>query len=123
MMENRSQNSFSRLLPLPLLRTISIALIVTMTIGDPSWAAGMSDLYQTHFSTDLSNLSIPMKFGEITERKIVPSLSKSQPPLVVLIQDLHANVSVQNNIAGIIEYLYHRFHIASVFTEAAFGHS
>src|ERR1700687_5925483 len=119
-------------LPLPLLRAVSFVLTLTMVVGDPAWAAGVSEMFRASFSHDLDNLSVSARFGTITDKSIAPKgegggakgappLSPLPSPFVVLIQDLHANIGVQKNIAAIIEYLYHRVRIGSIYAEAAFG--
>src|SRR5256885_15960523 len=101
-----------------LTRIISIVLSLTILVGDPSWAAGVSDLLRVSFSHDLHDLSVPSKFGTVTDKWISPSSPHAR--FVVLVQDLHANIGVQKNIASIIEYLYHRVRVNSIYAEAAF---
>src|SRR5205807_9631973 len=94
-------------------RTIAIVLSLTIVVGDPVWAAGVADLIRSSLSHDLRDLSIPGRFGTITDKWIAPerasegaservsergrthprspALPLSRSPFVVLIQDLHAN--------------------------------
>ena len=109
--------SAASLLPLPLLRVVSLVLALTMLVGDPGWAASVSDFIHVSFTHDLHDLTVPSKFGTLMDRWIAPRPA----PFVVLIQDLHANIGVQNNVAAIIEHLFYRYQISNVFTEAAFG--
>src|SRR5437016_5081299 len=108
----------------PFVRGLCILLALIMVGGDPTWAAGVSDFFHSSFSSDLRDLSVPTKLGMITERHLASSESRVLSPesrktpdsnsalstqdtaLVVLIQDLHANVGVQKNIAGIIAHLF-----------------
>src|SRR5579864_5792851 len=110
-------SSTTSFLPLPLIRAVSLVLTLTLFVGDPAWAAGVSDMVRASFSHDLRDLTVPSKFGSLTDRWIAPRPS----PFVVLIQDLHANIGVQKNIAGIVEALHGRYGASSVYSEAAFG--
>jgi len=100
-----------------LIRVLCLTISGSLLLGDPSWAAGLSDFFSASFSGDLASLSVPSKFGTITDQWTSPERSST----VVLIQDLHANIGVQKNVAMIVEILYRRYHISRVFTEAAFG--
>ena len=119
----------------------AILVFATMLVGDPTWAAGVSDFFRSQISRDIRDLSVPTRLGVITDRWAPARVSayrsdgvSASPftptprytetptrPLVVLIQDLHANIGVQKNIAGILEHLYNRFGISSFYMEAAFG--
>src|SRR5882672_3173856 len=114
---DEKHTSAVQFLPLPLIRVVSLVLTLTLFVGDPAWATGVSDLVRTSFSHDLRDLSVPSKFGTVTDKWVTPRPA----PFVVLIQDLHANIGVQKNIAATIEYLYHRVRVNSIYAEAAFG--
>src|SRR6476646_9436735 len=107
-------------MPTVLVRFVALLLSLCMLVGDPTWAAGVSDFVQLNFSRDLRNLSIPSRFGTITDRWQPTAQVKNHTnpdanprPLVVLLQDLHANTGVQKNIAGTLEHLYHRYGVTS----------
>ena len=114
--ERKTQRCYA-LLPQPLVRAVSLLLTVCILVADPSWAAGVSDLIRVSFSSDLRDITIPARLGSISD-KWVPN---KPGPFVVLIEDLHANIGVQKNIADIIKHLYDRFHIGMLYSEAAFG--
>ncbi|HVO33443.1 MAG TPA: hypothetical protein VMU17_05955, partial [Elusimicrobiota bacterium] len=121
-------------------RLVSVLLVLCM-LADPSLAAGISDLVRVSFSSNLADLNVPARFGAITDRWTAtpdggmgrwgdeaprhfaqsPRRPIASSAFVVLIQDLHANIGVQKNIAGIVEHLYNRFHFGRAYTEAAFG--
>src|ERR1051326_3440589 len=49
-------------------RIISLTLIVSMVFCDPVFASVMPDFIRSSFSHDLENLTIPSKFGAITDK-------------------------------------------------------
>src|ERR1019366_575686 len=57
-------------------RCLSLSLVFAMVFADPSFAAGMGDFIRVSFSHDLGNLSVPGKFGAITDRWIAPIREK-----------------------------------------------
>ena len=110
-----------QLLPLPLQRALALGLMVSVLGADRSWTSGVSHLARGAYSTDLKALSISSRLGVVTERWAPVRAIERTAPLIVLIQDLHANVGVQKKIARLIEYLSGRFHVRAVCSEAAFG--
>lgn len=116
-MNSEKSTSFS-LLPLPLVRVVSLTLSVLIFAGDPSTAAGVSDFLRSSYSTDLRDFSLPARLGDVTDRW-APSGQKTAS--VILVQDLHANAQAQENIARIIEIVFRRLQVRDVFMEAAFG--
>jgi hypothetical protein len=133
-----SASSLSPRRPLAV-RIISLALALCLLVGDPIWAAGVSEFIHSNFSSDLRTLSVPSRFGAVTDRwiprtdaetrrggdaeKTSHRVTVSPRPrvVVVLIQDLHANIGVQKKISGILEHLYGRYGVTSFYSEAAFG--
>src|SRR5258708_3030976 len=80
-----------------LIRAIS-CLLITALVGDPGLAAALLE------GVHSTSLAIPSRLGVVTEtwRPTSPTASS---PLVVLVQDLHANPGVQRNIAEILKSL------------------
>ena len=79
------------------MRLISCILGFALTTGDPAWAAEISAVFHASFSSRLADLSVPIRFGQLTDRWMAPQTTSAPKPMVILIQDLHANVGVQKN--------------------------
>jgi hypothetical protein len=73
--------------------------------------AGISHAFAADEPYGRPPLAIPPRIGAITDywrpKKNPPPIKLSQEPMIVLIQDLHANVGVQKNIAAILYRLNH----------------
>lgn len=72
---------------------------------------------QTSFTLP-DSIEIPSHLGRIEES----SLSKSEQPLIVYIQDAHGLVDAQNNIAGLVEYLQEAYGIHHLALEGNEGY-
>ena len=62
------------------IRIISLTLVFTMVLGDPLWAAGVSDFLRVSFSRDIKNLTVPSKFGTITDKWIAKETRRGGSP-------------------------------------------
>ena len=90
----------------PLLRTISVVVVVIFTTTSVAWAGGVNVL----------EVAIPKKFGEVKER-----YQGKGDKVVVHIQDAHASLDAQKNISKIIQRLVKSQDVQVVGVEGAEG--
>jgi len=97
----------------------SLAILITLTFVLPflTWAFDQGT-FNAQANTVMFNrepVKIPANLGLVTEK------FQGNDRLVVYIQDLHCNLEVQKNIAGVIHYLVKRHQLNLVGVEGAEG--
>ena len=93
-----------------------------LLLGDTATAAGLSIVADTLASSrrlDASTFRLPTRWGTITDA-YKPSQEKNSP-FLILIQDLHANYTVQKNISEVIRFAKRESGVHHVFVEGAQG--
>ncbi|MBI4971194.1 MAG: hypothetical protein HZC17_05085, partial [Candidatus Omnitrophica bacterium] len=89
---------------------------VVFLINSVAWGQVTSGFRPSEIRTVLS-VSIPSELGRVIETEA----SFPDQPLVIHIQDAHANDTAQKNMAKILDYLVHEKKINTVFVEGAIG--
>ena len=82
-------------------------------------ASGASQ--KTLNALDLSSFQVPTQFSQYKEGYQAPMRGGVPAPLVVLIQDAHANLSGQENLAKTLDALMDRYQFSDVFVEGGEG--
>jgi len=95
---------------------ISLICVISLLIGAPNPL--MSESYETPANTSLSlsDLAVPEEIGKVQER-----FSGNGSRTIIQIQDIHAHIVAQQNIAAVLERLRTVFGIEKVALEGAWA--
>ncbi len=99
-------------------RCISIVLIVCFVTTSIAWAAPAASTPNPF--QRLSKISIPEEYGRIDELYF-PDHATSESPLIVYLQDAHANLGAQENISKIAASLEKQLKIQAILKEGGNG--
>jgi len=119
-----------------LLRAIAFVLTLTFTWTSIAWSAPGLDVAHTIINAgtisahrqkslqqSIEHLSIPFELGQIEKIYIPPKCLSALDdcPLIIYLQDAHANLSAQQNIQAIAHELSEKLDVHLLLTEGASG--
>ena len=113
--------------PSSIVKSLSFALLVTFSVSDLAQAATLAGISNPVVSSkassfvDVSSFQVPTQYSQYKESYQAPLKNGSPAPLVILIQDAHANLSGQENLAKTLEELMNRYQFSDVFVEGGSG--
>jgi len=85
----------------------------------PEFASTVNQLITRNNQKLINEISIPNAYGTINEKKIAPIATTPNNPLIIHLQDAHANYVGQKNASQIIDYFNNQYGIDTIFVEAA----
>src|SRR3989338_4919255 len=97
-----------------ILRTVAVFLLACFLTQDLAWAAPEVVVWKNspEFSVDPSKFHLSPEWGKISE-----SHRGNSPKSLIHIQDAHANLGAQQNLAKLVEELITRYGVSTVFVE------
>ncbi len=111
-------------------RVICSALVITFLGSDLAQAASLSGIgnaslpatgVKSQLLADARLLEVPTQFCQYKEAYQAPAVNGNPAPLILMLQDAHANLSGQQNLAKTLEALMKQYDFQDVFVEGGEG--